>query len=799
MKKFLLLGASSVMSFAVVAQLQTSPLQLGNGVDAVCEAGVKTVPSAKGRNVAPGVTLSVQDENGRKLKSVNSTLGLTKINSRIKSKSAALKARASSDLPEGISFMESFEGWDGVALPWYPEGWTLDSKTGQAGDEATTWTPSGPQSMLNIYPVDGETMMAVSFNMDDPTALQDEWLVSPAFTVSENEQLKFFSYIDPFFLFKLDNFDWDAFDFVGGREVTYTLKVLVKEENADWVEIWDASTKWMEVDPMEMLNSTPDGLQEYVLPLTSFEGKTVQLAFQYVGKDCNTLFLDMVTVGLPELEGVLYDDPAETLYWGYDRSEDWRSLSATIAQYPVYAPLTWINATDIPGASFQWEYCDPITADWVSSDEDQLTVTYVPDYSSETSTRNNLFYAPRLHASAPGATPATYQSPYSFFQAGGKPERVVSLGNGETKLIDFGLVPFSSDIHGLGIVTEEADFGSPSTPIFGYDSNADDWWLNYTYGGDTSDAAETDHVYVEAIMNLIIPGTSSMVITGGNVLAKGQISDGAEFKLEIIAIDDEGVPMMDAPVASAVCKGEDVLVAEGGQQNFLNVIFDFDAPVVINPGDNNYMVRFSGFHDPANVEYFAPMQSLLPFTHMNVIGWLDKFLKIQGAEEYRRSFTPMFYHESEYGMCHNAFAINLSAYHPWLVSQAEEIEIPSDGTPVEISLDSYYDGGELVVDAPAGVDATVTGRYGDCKLVVSHNDADVIAEGDLTVSGHGVKKVFSVSETAGIDGVSVDKAEGRTPVAAFTVTGQPVALDKAVKGVYVLKYSDGSASKVAVK
>lgn len=794
MKKILLLGASTVMTAAIAAPLLPGQLQVGNGSEKVIEAKVKPVV-AQGHKVAPGLSLSTADAAGRKLKSVKSTLGMTKINPVMKTKAPVRRVGAPATLPEGISFMESFEGWDGETLPWTPEGWTLDSKTGQTGVEDTTWGPCGAQALFGVYPADGETMMSVSFYQgEDADKPQDEWLVSPSLTVGENEQLKFFSYIDPLFLFSLDNFDFDNYEFVGDRQVTYTLKVLVKEENADWQEIWDASTEWLDVDVMDMLYASPSGLQEYIIPLTSFEGKTVQIAFQFVGKDANTLFLDMVTVGLPQLDGVAYEDPAETLYWGFDRSEGWRSLNASIAQYPVYAPVTWVNTTEIDGASFQWEYCDPVTAEWITSDEDNLTVTYIPDYSSEASTRNNWFYAPRLNASAPGATSASFQSPYTFFQAGGKPERLIS---GE--LMDFGLVPFDSNIHGLGFIAMEADFGQPSTPIFGYDSNSDAWWLNYTFNGDTSEASESDHVYVDAIMNYLVPGTAPMVITGANVLAKGQISDEAEFKLEIIALDDDGVPMMETPVASAVCKGEDVLVAESGMQNFLNVIFDFETPVVINPGDNGYMARFSGFHDPENIEYFAPMQSVIPFTHMNALAWLDKCIKIQGATEYRHSYTPTFYHESEYGMCHNAFAINLSAYHPWLVAETEEIAVPADGTTVEVPLDSYYDGADLTVEAPAGVTATVTGRYGECKLVVSHNDADVVAEGVLTVAGPGVKKVFTVSETSGVEGVGVDKATQGEVVAAFTVTGQPVSLDKAAAGVYVVKYSDGSARKISVK
>jgi len=801
MKKVLLLGAAATMAAAVGAAQQHPGLNVAvKSADVVKEAHVK-LPKAPidARKVAPGVTMStVVAPGNRAVKRVNSTLGMSSVNPGVKA-AISKPAKAPSRITEGMTLEESFEGWDGDATkPWYPEGWSLDSKTGKTGVESTTWTPCAAQPTIGILPVDGDYMMAVSFDPENPTAPQDEWLVSPEVTIKQNEVLKFYAYIDPFWLFSLDNFDWDQYDWVGERQVTFTLKVMVKEENADWVEVWDASTPWMDVSAMDLLYATPSELQAFSVPMTSFEGKKVKIAFQFVGKDSNSLFLDLVSVGLPQLDGVVYEDPAETLYWGFDRSANWRSLTAPIAQYPVFAPITWTNMSEIEGATFQWQYCDPVTADWVTSDEDALTVTYVPDYSSESSTRNNWFYAPILNASAPGATPGKYQAPYSFFQAGGKPERYVNTGGTELELMEFGLVPFNSDIHGFGFVSKEADFGQPSTPIFGYDSNVDDWWLNYTLGGSMEDAMEGDHVYVDAIMNMIFPGTAPMVITGANVLAKGQIKPDAQFKFEIIGLDENMSPMYDAPLASGVCKGSEVLVAESGVQNYLNVIFNLDKPFVVDPESNGYLARFSGFHDPVNVEYFAPMQSMIPFAHGNVFGWIDKYIKIQGAEEYRRSLTPIFYHESEYGMCHNAFAINYSAYHPWLVSETEEIKVPADGTPVEVALDSYYDGAELTVDAPEGVTASVAGRYGNCKLSVSRSSSSAVAAGNLTVSAPGVKKVFAISDAAGVESLTSDN-NGATPVAAFTLTGQAISLENAAKGVYIVKYSDGTVAKVAVK
>lgn len=800
MKNYLLLGAAT-MAIAMSAAPQQPAIDLSvKATERVKEARVKPSKSVAGaRKVAPGVTMStVVAPGNRAIKRVQSTLGMSTVRPDLKF--PGVKATtAPSRLSEGTSLEESFEGWDGdMTKAWYPEGWSLDSKTGKTGVEPTTWTPCGEQTDYGIYPVDGQYMMAVTYE-EDPETLQDEWLISPQLTVKPNETLKFYAYIDPFWLFNQDNFDWDEYDWIGERQVTYTLKVQVKEEGADWVEVWDASTKWMDVSAMDILYATPSGLQAYSIPLTAFEGKNVQIAFEYVGKNANTLFLDMVTVGLPQLEGVVYEDPAETLYWGFDRSAEWIALAAPVAQFPVYAPITWVNTTEIEGATFKWEYSDPATGEMTTTDAEELTVTYKPNYTSEETTMNNWYQAPILHASASGAASSKYQAPYLGFQAGGKPERYVNTGNDEKTLLELGLLPFDSSIHGIGFVAEEADFGEPSTPIFGYDSNVDAWWLNYTLNGNMEDATEGDHVYVDAIMNMIYPGTAPLVITGGNILAKGQIKPDAEFKLEIIALDEDMAPIYDTPLASAVCKGSEVLSQEGGVQNYLSVVFTFNSPVVIEPDAPGYLARFSGFHDPENVEYFAPMQSMYPFTHGNVFGWLDKYIKIEGATEYRRSLTPIFYHESEFGMCHNAFAINLSAYHPWLASEAEEINVPGDGTAAVVDLDSYYDGADLTIEAPEGFTASVAGRYGDCKLSVSRNADSEAADGNLTVTAAGVKKVFPISVEAGIDNLTAD-SDGATPAAAYTLLGQAVSLNNLEKGrIYIVRYSDGTFAKSIAK
>ncbi len=54
--------------------------------------------------------------------------------------------------------------------------------------------------------------------------------------------------------------------------------------------------------------------------MTQFAGKKTKFAFRYVGSDGNTMFIDAIGVGYPELEDISYTNPFETLYWGFDRT-----------------------------------------------------------------------------------------------------------------------------------------------------------------------------------------------------------------------------------------------------------------------------------------------------------------------------------------------------------------------------------------------------------------------------------------------------------------------------------------------
>ena len=163
------------------------------------------------------------------------------------------------------------------------------------------------------------------------------------------------------------------------------------------------------------------------------------------------------------------------------------------------------------------------------------------------------------------------------------------------------------------------------------------------------------------------------------------------------------------------------------------------------------------------------------------------------------SFIPLTYRDADdnyHDMC-SAFSFGLNAEYPWLTTETEKIELPGDGTPVKVALGSYYDGSKLSVEVPAGVTASVKGRYDNCELTLSHNAAEVIAEGDVVVKAPGVRVSIPLTQSAGISDITVSENAEITGV--YDLSGRRISKADAKSGIYVVKYSDGSVRKVAVK
>lgn len=781
MKHYLLPLFLSAATLTASAASLADNLQVESAAQSVKVSKVKTPAVKPAKRLAKGISIS----GDSKIKRIDNRLGFKTVKPSLKKKAPIVKAAS-----ESAPLYESFEGWDGVTADWLPEGWTLQQKV---SDPAQTWGVGEAIPMTAIAPSQGNYLFAINFGYD-----QDEWLISPLVETQEGMSVSFMAYIDPTFLFSLENLDWNTYEFTQEPEVAATLQVMAKAEgDAEWTMLHDYADDFRGLSFLELMNLAPAGLESKSVSLGDFAGKKIQIALRYVGNDGNSMAVDEITVGYPSLEGVTFSEPFEIQYWGFERGAEMSYLNLGVATFQVFSPITWTNNTYLPDVEFSWLYCDPVTTEMVDGgSEDYLSVTYAPDYTSDFTKRNNLYYPPKLTATAPFATPTTVTSPYDYLQAGGRCEYVLKDGS----VFEAALLPFSFLNQGISIATIDSEkYGDATLPIFGHDAFTNKYWLDYTYNGEEPGA--DDDVQLDGILNFIYPSAAPMVVNGADVFAKGTMDDDVEFKLSIYALDETYVfdPDVQQPVATATCLAKDFIKddAVAGRNTNLCIPFNFDSPVVMKADETTvaYIVYLTGFNSD-KVEYFVPIQSYLPHPDYLCHGWITKRMRVQ-SDTYRFSATPLAYYEGPAGEMYNAFAIGLHAEYPWLTTEATEIKLPQDGTPVNVALGSYYDSSKLSVTVPAGVEASLAGRYNECELTLEHNDADVIAEGNVVVSGPGVELTIPLSEVAGIsDAITSNDAEVK---AIYDLTGRHISADEVTNGIYIVKYTDGTAQKVAVK
>lgn len=676
------------------------------------------------------------------------------------------------DAASGISLSEGFEGSNGSAS-WQPAGWTIESKGEPFESEyIEVWCVS-TASAYNPS-ANGTYYEGINFS----TKYKDEWLITPEVTLTDYPNLYYYAYVSPVFLFNLNNVDWDALEFTK-KEVAANLEVLVKaSDETEWTKVKDYYDEYKDYSLSELLEISNEELEKFSIDLKKWAGKKVKVAFRYVGTDGNTMFVDDVMLSNPAIEA-RYSYPLGSLYYGM--TKDFNVLSLSMPTLPVYQELTWTNTTEETGIATQWKYQDWATNEVLTTNTFDLTQTYKPDYSSEFTCRNNCYNSPILTVSKEGAAPGDY-SIYSYFQAGGRAEWKI---DGEISV--FGLLPFDINTEGLNIATADADMDE-ATPVFGYNKNVDKFWTDYTFQGQEE---EGEGVKLTAILNYYFTQEKPIVYDEAWVAAKGLIGENANFKLEIIPLDDEG--MMEAPIASANCKGSDMVMTEGGTKNFYNIPFKFAAPIVMSQDVcAMYVIRLSGFNDSTNVSYFAPYQSTIDNPDGYALGWIEKEITMGG--ETRTSLSPTAYYTG-----FHSFAIAIDGAYPWLEAETNEIMLPSSGT-ADVALGSYYDGSKLTATQadgsplPAWLSVELSGCYGEAKATFTGKSKDATSC-DVLISAPGVKQVINVA-TEGYTAITDINADSDAQtVGIYNMCGQRVSGDLPA-GIYIIRQANGKTQKV---
>ena len=580
------------------------------------------------------------------------------------------------------------------------------------------------------------------------------------------------------------------------QEICSTFQVLVQEEGGEWQTLKDYAEEGMGKPYSYFTANEPTALEPYSIDLAKYAGKKIRLAFRLLGCDSDMIYLDRISVALPEPEAVIAAD-FRTMYYGFSNEPGWPALNRRIAVYPAYTPLTFTNMS-YDNVTYSWEYQDPASGDIATDNNpENLEVTYTPDFDAETGTAASFVNPPVLVAEGDGYK--TMHNPWADvdkMQIGGTPS--ITLSNGIIK--DYTMMPFEQKTYDIGFYSVDCDpIGKWAVPAFGYNSDTDEYWLYYTTQGE---AEEGDYCHLTAYYNMIYPGDSPLVVEGASAFAWGLVGDDAEFKCEIYpyenVYDDAGDLMgqqaCDTPLATAICKGTDVINRDPTISNGLTLPFVFDKKVIIDDTYPAYCVKISGFRSD-KVEFFAPIQQWQPDPNYLCLGWVEKDMNINGRAG--KNQHALGYYANEFGDMYCSFAIGLSAYYPYLESEVEEVSL-GNGTSAEIALDSYNDASDLDIESSPWIKATATGRFHNTKIVVSAEANDEAKrDGSVTVKTDGLSKTFKVTQLqSGIeDAIAGSHA---TLKAVYTLDGVEVT-GTLPAGIYVEVYTDGTARKRIVK
>ncbi|MDE7419335.1 MAG: choice-of-anchor J domain-containing protein [Muribaculaceae bacterium] len=575
--------------------------------------------------------------------------------------SARMNARmnASSTLKKGYVIYENFGGWNEKEKYWVPNGWSVEHR-GECNKEYT-WTPLKPTV---YYPTiaDGVYCYCISFDEN----LQDEWLISPEFTPEKNMLLSYYMRLYPIYFYDTKNLNHTTGDYDGGKNTLYTLQVLIKEEGEgnDWVLLRDYAEEYKDYNYKELRDAcNGTNLEKQTVALDDYVGKSVKIAFRYLGSDGDLIMLDAIGVGYPTLDNVWYMEPTNSLYWGLSRSAAISGMPMDIAYYPANTPITWQNMSE-EDATYSWRYMAKSGTKFeISNDQEELKVSYAAGKQGSTP---RLYETPTLIAEAPERVDGNYRSPVSYFQAGGSPS--YSEGNKEYKFTLFQYPVNYLDISFTSVRDDK--LGAYSVPVFGYNEFSDAYWLDYSLNGEAPMEGNFSHLI--GVGNVYFASSETpLIVNGMSIYGWGRVEDDAEFTATIYALDSKMHTDYDTftVIARATIKGKDVEAnLDKNSKDYLYLPFQFDEPVAVKASEEHpaFLFMLEGFHSE-KVEYFAPLQSFHPNEISFPAGYILSEINLQGHIEdgtYRSLKRMQYMENGTYYSQAGIFAIGLDAAYP---------------------------------------------------------------------------------------------------------------------------------------
>lgn len=745
----------------LIATAQDLPLQKSAPVEKQLPARIEAVKTTSTRQIAKGlVEKEVVLSNGIKIKTVDSPR--LSINNVV---NPELRNPLAVTVPEGYVLFEDFEGWNGVDAAWLPDGWSIDHRDSPVSDRG--WKIVQP---LNAF--DFISSKCISYELFGSEKV-DEWVVTPSFTVTPGMELRWSAMTSPYFYdwsYMNESFNLEKFEILNDLKVNVSI-----DEGKTWDLLYSHAKELIKETGGNFFAMFDYSVRPFAASLDKYAGETVKIGFQVVGTDGNTTFIDDVSAGMPPT-GTAYVRPFSNLFFGLSNTDE--NVPASIMVGPVFSPIRYDNSTKTKNAEFTWTYTD--TEGRKTADTKNLSVTYQTDYTSASTTRNNMYFFPVLSGRSENTAPDEFTFP-GFMQAGGRAEYERYFTDTQNyEIIDLGMTVIDPVTEG------SATFADIALPYFGYNQESDRFWSMDAFGSSYV-YDESNWKHLESYADFFYSPDAPLVIEGIRTNAYGKISRNAKLKAEIYFLNGAFV-IPEKPQYSAVCTGNDITIIDRySSSDMLSFNFKFDEPIVISKSIAPYfLVAITGFRDAENVEYFSPEMS--SFTNPNNLGlgWVGTQLCYEG-DMFPFSWSSVTNWTGDDQRV--AFYIMLDAYFPWLEGDDTELEI-KPGYTANIKFDSYLDGSKLTFEGlPGWLQAKAGGRYGNTTVTFSASEK-ATGSATVTVKGPGVSKEITVSVAGsdGIDDITVDGAEVESII--YTIDGRQVNAKNAAPGIYLKRQGD---------
>lgn len=732
----------------------------------------------------------------------------------------ATKVKATGDMV----LAEGFEGWDGETYDWIPENWQDVSKTDPAhvapgaGSELAnlTW-----ETTAGVYtaPYEGDYAARIQVSIADQQAgvqeeAQDEWLISPAVTPAAGSYLAFnLSYSPGWTLM-----DMEALNAYFGGDVTANvfggqnniLEVLVSEDNgANWTKVWDVmedAVKYTEDDLWNDVMSMSHPFITVLKSLNDFAGKSIQIAFRYVGQGGESMMLDNVKVGELAPEAFYYT-PANV--FGIGLSYDWLNFNASnlFAIAPAYSGYTWFNGSNY-ATSYSWEYEDP-----ENTTEDVVTIFSEDENLAFPAYELGIYNSPVLTANLDAAS-SVYQSNYKSVCAGADMQ---FFTGDDTSYFGGSRYDFynwmTNDSFGLGLwgqsKTENASWGEGNS-VLGYCN--------------LFEAPEVPYA-----LSLVYLNIRKDYFTLG---------EGSKINLAVYKVDDYGVHT-DEPLATSSITADELIFPDPNYPNFGAAVFNLQK-------QDGELVEYVDLTIDTAILVEVSLESAEANVDTDDINWLSVIGDPAQIKEYAGSyihlnyqgksrFYPLEMFQFNNGAVTQGLVMSLGITNNWLFEDSDNYKydyVDENGGDATFTMNSLYDGSTWELEGD-GLEEWYTYTLGEYDpqtgLQTITFTLDALPDGvDERVAACDIK-TFGVSQrtfyvaqrrqsgvasmknnsnrVAVVNGNFVVKSNKATAVEVYNVAGQKVASAKVngsaivpaanlAKGTYMVKFNDNTVVKV---